>query len=223
MLWRHSVAAALTAESMGSICKVQIPPESYAARASARHRQARARAFSRSRSAVLPAARAKRGPLPPARSRDGDLGSQPRRAWRAHRAPLGPAEHHCAWHSIPPHADRRPPPGLPRGLRRQRTGQPKAKPRRPTPRITQPRSKNSASTNCWKGASVRPSAPASPKSSNSSGYDLQENTEDGRGHRGRNVEAEHSEGRQDGRRIPSGPGPRSNPFLRALFLSLCSL
>jgi putative nucleotidyltransferase with HDIG domain len=31
MLWRHSVAAALTAESMASLCKVQIPPESYAA------------------------------------------------------------------------------------------------------------------------------------------------------------------------------------------------
>jgi putative nucleotidyltransferase with HDIG domain len=31
MLWRHSVAAALVAESMGSMCKVAIPPESYAA------------------------------------------------------------------------------------------------------------------------------------------------------------------------------------------------
>jgi HD-like signal output (HDOD) protein len=31
MLWRHSVAAALAAESMGSMCKIQIPPESYAA------------------------------------------------------------------------------------------------------------------------------------------------------------------------------------------------
>ncbi len=31
MLWRHSVAAALAAESMGSLCQVQIPPESYAA------------------------------------------------------------------------------------------------------------------------------------------------------------------------------------------------
>ena len=31
MLWRHSVAAALAAESMGSMCKAQIPPESYAA------------------------------------------------------------------------------------------------------------------------------------------------------------------------------------------------
>ena len=31
VLWRHSVAAALAAESMGSMCKVQIPPESYAA------------------------------------------------------------------------------------------------------------------------------------------------------------------------------------------------
>ena len=31
MLWRHSVAAALAAESIGSMCKVQIPPESYAA------------------------------------------------------------------------------------------------------------------------------------------------------------------------------------------------
>jgi putative nucleotidyltransferase with HDIG domain len=31
MLWRHSVAAALAAESMASMCKVQIPPESYAA------------------------------------------------------------------------------------------------------------------------------------------------------------------------------------------------
>jgi len=31
MLWRHSVAAALAAESMGSLCKAQIPPESYAA------------------------------------------------------------------------------------------------------------------------------------------------------------------------------------------------
>ena len=31
VLWRHSVAAALVAESMGSMCKVQIPAESYAA------------------------------------------------------------------------------------------------------------------------------------------------------------------------------------------------
>jgi HD-like signal output (HDOD) protein len=31
MLWRHSVAAALAAESMGSLCKVAIPPEAYAA------------------------------------------------------------------------------------------------------------------------------------------------------------------------------------------------
>jgi putative nucleotidyltransferase with HDIG domain len=31
MLWRHSVAAALVAESMGSMCKVPLPPESYAA------------------------------------------------------------------------------------------------------------------------------------------------------------------------------------------------
>jgi HD-like signal output (HDOD) protein len=31
VLWRHSVAAALAAESMGSMCKAQIPPESYAA------------------------------------------------------------------------------------------------------------------------------------------------------------------------------------------------
>jgi putative nucleotidyltransferase with HDIG domain len=31
MLWRHSVAAALVAESMGSMCKVEIPAESYAA------------------------------------------------------------------------------------------------------------------------------------------------------------------------------------------------
>jgi HD-like signal output (HDOD) protein len=31
MLWRHSVAAALAAESLGSMCKTQIPPESYAA------------------------------------------------------------------------------------------------------------------------------------------------------------------------------------------------
>jgi HD-like signal output (HDOD) protein len=31
MLWRHSVAAALAAESIGSLCKIQIPPESYAA------------------------------------------------------------------------------------------------------------------------------------------------------------------------------------------------
>jgi putative nucleotidyltransferase with HDIG domain len=31
VLWRHSVAAALAAESMGSMCKMQIPPESYAA------------------------------------------------------------------------------------------------------------------------------------------------------------------------------------------------
>jgi putative nucleotidyltransferase with HDIG domain len=31
MLWQHSVAAALIAESMGAICKVKIPPESYAA------------------------------------------------------------------------------------------------------------------------------------------------------------------------------------------------
>lgn len=31
MLWRHSVAAALAAESLGSIAKVAIPPESYAA------------------------------------------------------------------------------------------------------------------------------------------------------------------------------------------------
>ena len=30
-LWRHSVAAALTTESLGAACKVQIPPESYAA------------------------------------------------------------------------------------------------------------------------------------------------------------------------------------------------
>jgi HD-like signal output (HDOD) protein len=31
MLWRHSVAAALVTESLGAACKVQIPPESYAA------------------------------------------------------------------------------------------------------------------------------------------------------------------------------------------------
>lgn len=31
MLWRHSVATALAAESLGAVCKVQIPPESYAA------------------------------------------------------------------------------------------------------------------------------------------------------------------------------------------------
>ncbi len=30
-LWRHSVAAALAAESMAALCKAQIPPESYAA------------------------------------------------------------------------------------------------------------------------------------------------------------------------------------------------
>ena len=30
-LWRHSVAAALATESLGAACKVQIPPESYAA------------------------------------------------------------------------------------------------------------------------------------------------------------------------------------------------